>query len=341
MATLKEIATKVGVSLATVSRVLNNDSGILVTDETKAQILQVAESLNYKTAKQRKGKVNTKKIATIGIVEMYDVVKQLQDPYYLLLRNIVEKKAFENNIKLIRLFKSENQYELIEEVELQGIIAIGKFTEEEVESLSIKTKNIVFIDSSPNDELYDGVKVNYKLGVRQGLDYLISLGHKYIGFVGEKYTLGDNKLPVLDDRLKYFLEYMKDNELLNHNFIINSQMTAEGGYEAITSYIDSNKTLPTAIFAANDAIASGIIKGLQEKGLNVPQDVSIVGFNDTIISQYTNPPLTAIRVHIENLGEVSVELMLERLRGRSYPKKVILPSEIILRESVKEIETSL
>ena len=98
MATLKEIADKVGVSLATVSRVLNNDSGILVADETKVQILKVAEELNYKTAKQRKGKNIDKKIVTIGIVEMYDVVKQLQDPYYLLLRNIVEKKAFENEI---------------------------------------------------------------------------------------------------------------------------------------------------------------------------------------------------------------------------------------------------
>ena len=87
MATLKEIADKVGVSLATVSRVLNNDSGILVADETKIQILKVAEELNYKTAKQRKNKNLEKKLVTIGIVEMYDVVKQLQDPYYLLLRN--------------------------------------------------------------------------------------------------------------------------------------------------------------------------------------------------------------------------------------------------------------
>ncbi len=135
---------------------------------------------------------------------MYDVVKQLQDPYYLLLRNIVEKKAFENDIKLVRLFKKDNNYECIEEEELQGIIAIGKFTSEEVEKLADKTINIVFIDSAPNDELYDSVKVNYKLGVKQGLEYFIKLGHKNIGFIGERYTLGDNKIPTFDDRLKYF-----------------------------------------------------------------------------------------------------------------------------------------
>ena len=329
MATLKEIADKVGVSLATVSRVLNNDSGILVADETKEQILKVADELNYKTAKQRKGKNTAKRIVTIGIVEMYDVVKQLQDPYYLLLRNIVEKKAFENDVKLVRLFKKDNDYEVLEDVELQGIIAIGKFTSEEVSKLSYRTGNIVFIDSAPNDELYDSVKINYKLGVKQGLECFIKLGHKEIGFIGEKYTLGDNKIPSFDDRLKFFYEYMNSNGLLKEQYIINSDMTAEGGHKAIIDYIDNKGKMPTAFFTANDAIASGVIR--------VPDDISIIGFNDTIISQYTDPPLAAIRVHIEYLGEVAVDLMLEKLKGRSYAKKVIIPSEFILRDSVRKI----
>ena len=335
MATLKEIAEKVGVSLATVSRVLNNDSGILVADETKAQILQVAEELNYKTAKQRKGKIAGKKLSTIGIVEMYDVVEQLQDPYYLLLRNIVEKNAFENDIKLVKLFKHDNEYELIENVELEGVIAIGKFANDEVTKLAQRTSNIVFIDSAPNDELYDSVKVNYELGVRQGLDYFVKLGHTEIGFIGGKYTLGDHKVPVFDGRLKFFYEYMSSKGLLKEEYIINSEMTAEGGYKSIIEYIDNNNVMPTAFFIANDATASGVIKGLQERFINVPRDVSIIGFNDTIISKYTNPPLTAIRVHIEYLGEVAVELILERIKGRSYAKKVIIPSEFIIRESVK------
>lgn len=337
MATLKEIAEKVGVSLATVSRVLNGDTGILVADDTKAQILKVANELDYKTAKQKKGKVSNKKVAIIGIVEMYDVVKQLQDPYYLLLKNIVEKKAFENNISLVKLFKMENEYELLEDVKLEGIIAIGKFTEEEVENLSKRTSKIVFIDSAPNDEFYDSVKVNYKLGVKQALDYFIKLGHEKIGFIGEKYTLGDNKTLTLDNRYKLFCEYMKNKDKFNEEYIINSDMNAEGGYKAIIEHINNKKNMPTAFFTANDAIASGVIKGLKENNINVPNDISIIGFNDTIISQYTNPPLTAIRVHIENLAEVAVELIMERLKNRSYSKKVIIPSEFILRNSVKEI----
>lgn len=338
MATLKQIADKIGVSLATVSRVLNNDSGLLVSDETKAQILKVADELNYKTVKQRKGKVLNKKIHIIGIVEMYDVVKQLQDPYYLFLKSIVEKRAFENNIRLVKLFKEENNYEILEDAELEGIIAIGKFSEEEVLNLSERSSKIVFIDSSPNDELYDSVKINYELGVKQGLDYFIELGHKKIGFIGEEYTLGDNKIPTKDDRLKFFNEYMKNNGIYNTEYIINSEMTADGGYKAILEHMNNNKSMPTAFFTANDAIASGVIKGLKEKNISVPNEVSIIGFNDTVLSQYTNPPLTAIRVHIEHLGEVAIELILERLNNRSYAKKVIIPSEFILRSSVKNIQ---
>ncbi|MBD7915456.1 LacI family DNA-binding transcriptional regulator [Clostridium sp. Sa3CUN1] len=337
MATLKQIGDKVGVSLATVSRVLNNDSGLLVSDETKEQILKVAAELNYKTAKQRRGKISNKKIHIIGIVEMYDVVKQLQDPYYLFLKSIVEKKAFENNIRLVKLFKEDNSYEILEDAELEGIIAIGKFSEEEVLNLSERTSKIVFIDSSPNDELYDSVKINYELGVKQGLDYFIELGHKEIGFIGEEFTLGDNKIPTKDDRLKFFIEYMKDKEIYNDDYVINSEMTAEGGYKAIVEYINNQKTMPTAFFTANDAIASGVIKGLREKKINVPNEVSIIGFNDTVLSQYTNPPLTAIRVHIEHLGEVAIELILERLNNRNYAKKIIIPSEFILRNSVMKI----
>lgn len=337
MATLREIAEKVGVSLATVSRVLNGDSGILVSDDTKAQILKVANELDYKTAKQKKGKIINKKIAIIGIVEMYDVVKQLQDPYYLLLKNIVEKKAFENNIRLVKLFKQENEYELLEDVKLEGIIAIGKFTEDEVMTLSEITSKIVFIDSAPNDELYDSVKVNYKLGVKQGLDYFMELGHEKIGFIGEKHTLDDNKILSLDNRYKFFCEYMKSKNKFNSEYIINSEMNAEGGYKAIIDYMHNKKIMPTAFFTANDAIASGVIKALKENQIKVPEDISIIGFNDTIISQYTNPPLTAIRVHIEHLAEVAVELMIERLKNRNYSKKVIIPSEFILRNSVRRI----
>ena len=288
MATLKEIADKVGVSLATVSRVLNNDSKIVVSDETRIQILRVAEELKYKTAKQRKNK--SKNIYVVGIVEMFDVAQQLQDPYYLFLRSIVEKQCFQKGIKVVSVFKNGGAYQLFEDTKLNGIICIGKFTEEEVKEVSAISSNLVFLDSSPNDEIYDGVKTNFKLGVFQALNYFTKMGHEKIGFVGSKKTLNDLKIFSLDDRLKFYNEYMKEKSLYNEQFIIDSKMTYDGGYRSISEYLKNNDSLPTALFASNDAVAVGVIRGLKEAGYEVPKDISIIAFNDTIVSQYTNPP---------------------------------------------------
>ncbi|MGL5244754.1 MAG: LacI family DNA-binding transcriptional regulator, partial [Sarcina sp.] len=210
MATLKEIADKVGVSLATVSRVLNNDSGILVADETKVQIFRVADELEYQTVKQRKGRKKKERIFKIGIVDMYNIEKQLADPYYLLLRNVVEKKCFENEIEVVNLHKKEESYECIGNITLDGIIAIGKFQKKEIASLKNKNSNIVFLNSSPNDELYDSVKINFKLGVKQALDYFVSLGHNKIGYIGRKNKTDENNCLTLDSRFKYYREYMQE-----------------------------------------------------------------------------------------------------------------------------------
>ena len=113
MATLKEIAYKSGVSMSTVSRVLNHDSTIAVSDETKLKIFEIADELEYKTVKERKKKHTEEYKTKIGIVEMYDTVNQLEDPYYLLLSNIVEKECFENNIETIKIFKKHDKYEFI------------------------------------------------------------------------------------------------------------------------------------------------------------------------------------------------------------------------------------
>ncbi len=339
MATLKEIAAKAGVSVSTVSRVLNHDDTILVTDETKMKIFEVAEELEYKTIKERKTKKNQVKKIRVGIVEMYDAMMQLEDPYYLLLRNVVEKKCFENNIEVIKLFKTEDKYEYMGNEGIDGIIAIGKFENLEIKLMKEISDNLVFLDSSPDDQEFDSVKINFKLGIKQSLDHLRSLGHTKIGYIGAKYTLGDDKVKSIDARYKYYLEYVQKYEIRNVNFEIDCEsMTSIGGYMAINEYINKENILPTAFFIANDTVATGVYRGLQEKNIGISSEVSIVGFNDSIISKHMSPTLTSVRVHIEYLAQSSVSLILEKLKSnRSYPKKVVIPTELIIRESVSHV----
>lgn len=336
MATLKEIANYVGCSVATVSRVLNHDSSISVSDETKIKIFDAAEELEYKTLKERKitSKFNVNKLR-VGVVEMYNHREQLQDPYYLLLRSVVEKECFDNEIEVVNIYKSENEYKFIGDEKLDGVIAIGKFTKKEIKMISEICDSIVFLDSSPDEQNFDSVIVNFKLGTNKALDYLLELGHKDIGYVGSYKTLDDVKEKNMDNRLKNYIEYMKNKNLYKEENVLDTkEMTAMAGYEATKDFIKDCKKMPTAFFVGTDTIATGVLKALYENNIKVPEDVSIIGFNDLIASQYTVPPLSTVRVHIEHLAGASVDLILEKInKNRTYCKKVIIPSELVIRES--------
>lgn len=336
MATLKEIANYVGCSVATVSRVLNHDSSISVSDETKIKIFDAAEELEYKTLKERKitSKFNVNKLR-VGVVEMYNHREQLQDPYYLFLRSVVEKECFDNEIEVVNIYKSENEYKFIGDEKLDGVIAIGKFTKKEIKMISEICDSIVFLDSSPDEQNFDSVIVNFKLGTNKALDYLLELGHEDIGYVGSYKTLDDVKEKNMDNRLKNYIEYMKNKNLYKEENVLDTkEMTAMAGYEATKDFIKDCKKMPTAFFVGTDTIATGVLKALYENNIKVPEDVSIIGFNDLIASQYTVPPLSTVRVHIEHLAGASVDLILEKInKNRTYCKKVIIPSELVIRES--------
>lgn len=343
MATLKEIAKVVGVSVGTVSRVLNNDTSISVGDETKIKIFNTAEEMQYKTLKQRKidNKIKKNKIR-VGIIEMYNPSEQLEDPYYLLLRSVVDRECFENEIEAVNLYKNDNKYKYIGDSPIDGIIAIGKFSKNEIDLLKDISENIVFLDSSPDKINYDSVKINFRLGTNMALDHLLSLGHNEIGFIGAFKTLDDYKNKSLDKRLKYYKQYMESKKLYNETYVIDTgDVTSMDGYIKMKNYIELSKKIPTAFFVETDTIATGVLRALYEAEIKVPEEVSIVGFNDLIASQHTIPPLTTVRVHIENLASASVDLILERIiKGRKYSKEVIIQSELIVRKSTASCKQS-
>ena len=129
---------------------------------------------------------------------------------------------------------------------------------------------------------------------------------------------------------------MKEKDILNEDYIINCYMTASAGYTAMIEFIKKGN-LPTAFFIATDTIATGVLKALYENKISVPNDISLIGFNDIFVSRYTLPALSTVRVHIENMSNACVGLMLERLNNRTYTKKVIIPSQLIIRESTSSV----
>ncbi|WBW97374.1 LacI family DNA-binding transcriptional regulator [Oceanirhabdus sp. W0125-5] len=338
MATLKDIAKLTNVSLATVSRVLNYDSSISVTNETRKRIFEVAEELDYRTPKQRNKNSdgNIEKIIRIGVLHWYTQDEELEDPYYLSIRKGIEKCAAAKNIQITMIFKNSDKYTINELQKFDGVLAIGKFSNENVEEFAKGCKNITFVDYSPNVKKYDSVVIDFKAAVLEALDYLNGLGHRDIGYIGGLEYIGSENVIIKDEREDVFQQYMKENGFLNSNNIYIGRFTAEDGYNLMKEAIGKGE-LPTAFFVASDSMAIGVLRALYESKISVPEEVSIIGFNDIPTAKYLIPPLTTIKVYTEFMGRTAVELLVERINeNREIAKKVVIPTEVVVRESCKK-----
>ncbi|MBM6615542.1 LacI family DNA-binding transcriptional regulator [Desemzia sp. RIT804] len=329
MATIKEIAEKAGVSSATVSRVLNYDESLSVSDETKKRIFETAERLNY-SKHEKKKKLKQGKIA---VVQWYTEKEELNDLYYLSIRLGVEKKAEEEGYEIVRLFQ-DSKSNLT--ADIAGIVAIGKFSEREIKKLSKWTKNICFVDSNQLSHKLDSVEVDFEQAVTEVVDYLVERQHQKIGFIGGKESYGDQSATVVDKRQLIFEQLLKEQELFSEKFffVADSYHVSDGEKAMQQAMNLLGDDFPTAFFIANDALAIGSLRILQENGLSIPNDVCIIGFNDASVAKYVFPTLSTVRVETELMGETALELLLDRMStDRTVAKKITLSTELIIRES--------
>ncbi|PFN04497.1 MULTISPECIES: LacI family DNA-binding transcriptional regulator [Bacillus cereus group] len=327
MATIKDIAEKAGVSIATVSRVLNNDPLLSVGDETKRKIFEAAEELSYKKRTSRK-----KELPRIALVHWYTEEEELNDLYYMSIRLGIEKRCEQQGLKIVKLFHSQME-ELMKE-NIQGMIAIGKFSEREIGLFEAITKNIVFVDSSPKEETFDSVVVDFEKVTRKVIDYLIEKEHQKIGYIGGRETFKDQTSEIEDPRERAFIKYMKKQELLYEKNIYIGQFSVNDGYSLMKQAIEEQQDqLPTAFFVGNDTMAIGCLRALNEHGIAVPERVNIIGVNDISISQYLSPALSTVKVYTGLMGETAVDLLMERFSGRYLAKKVILSTKLNIRKS--------
>lgn len=334
MATIKEIASLADVSMSTVSRVLNFDETLNVSNPTREKILKIADELEYVPLKAKRIKSKTYK--DIGIIYWYNYEEELEDPYYLSIRLAAEKKCYENNLNLIKLTENSSLDDISK---VNGIIAIGKFNSTTIDNLFSANGNIVFVDFSPDENKFDSVMADVGKATTEILRYLYDLGHRKIGFIGGK----DLENPALknsytDERSIKYKEFLIEKGIFNQNYIYSAdKFTFKAGYNLMLEALKT-KNRPTAFFISNDTMAIGAYKAISESNLSVPDDISIVGFNDQPSAQYMIPALTTVRIPCEYLGSAAVDLLLENLNcSRDYNKKVIIPTEFKIRESCKKI----
>ncbi len=332
MATLKEIANKIDVSITTVSRVLNNDTSLSVSDEIRKKIFKTATSMGYKTPRQRV-RLKSNKRLSIAIIHWFSLDEETNNNCSLLMRRGIEQLSINSNINTFPVYKSNGEYDLSLLEGVNGLICIGKFSRENISSFENISKNIVFVDSSPNEKKFDSVMYDLNSSIREILAMLIDKGYKRIGYIGgQEYVSATVKIG--QKREFIFRDYLYQRNLLDSKFIHVGPMSSKSGYDLMKNELLS-KDKAEVYLCSDDSIALGALRAINEKGIKVPEEIGIIGFNNDHTSAYTFPPLTSVDTNSKFIGEQALRSMIEILEGRTVPVKKIIPTKIVIRQTIK------
>lgn len=326
MATIKEIAEIVGVSSAAVSRVLNYDEGISVSEETREAIFATAEKIGYKK------KVIYPKIENVALLYFTDNEDELEDVFYRGVREEVIKQAKKMNIRL-QIYDRRDGMSVIPR-DLNAFIAVGWLTRKEINQLYKICPRGVFIGTSPDEKLFDAVRPNMDSFVTQMVDYFVEKGHKKIGFIGGSDRNIDTGKPSMDIREWSFRQSVAYYHCLEEEYIlISEKFTVDEGYRMGKELLKKS-SLPTALCIASDTLAVGVLRALNEKGIQVPEQMALFSINDVNIAKYLSPPLTTIHIDIPCICETALDLLRNRvLYGGKVTKLIFVNGIPIFRKS--------
>lgn len=331
--TIKTIAEKAGVSKATVSYVINNKSG--VGEETRQKVLKIIDELNYKPNSVARGLAgqSTEMIGLIipDITDMFyaDIIRGVELvanklDYTINLCTTHGEQAKEN--KMLDYFSSGR---------VDGIILMVYNIDH---SLLTDLKNqkipFVLIDYSQDQDQFCNIVIDNQWGGYKATNYLIGLKHKKISYIhGIKNNIDDQ------NRFLGFKKAMAENDLkINNNYLKYGAYTREGGYQAAKELL-SLTDRPTAVFAANDQMAIGVINAIQEAGLSVPEDISVIGFDDIEASRLMSPGLTTIRQPTYEMGKIAAKKVFSELKkNKKCSQNIKLRSKLVIRESCSVLE---
>ncbi len=333
MINIKDIARLANVSPSTVSKALNNQTDI--SDATKKRILAIAKELNYSPNAFGKGLKN-RTTENLGVIFCRELQPLSGNPFYSRVLEGIEAEVALNNFNLILYFVPTNQQDIspkmVREHQVDGIILVGVFHLEFIQILNQSGLPIIQIDPKIRLTNSHQVLINNEDGAFAATQYLISMGHKKIGFIS-----GDLTRMSFQQRYEGYLKALKYNRIEPDSALIKTG-GLEKGYDQVKELLLAQNR-PTAIFAANDINAIYGYQAIHELGYVIPDDISIVGFDDIDLAKFSTPPLTTVRVYKEELGSLAVRALFKSINGElEFPQTVIVPVKLVERESVKKLD---
>ncbi|GAB5490347.1 MAG: substrate-binding domain-containing protein [Phototrophicaceae bacterium] len=332
--TMKDVAREANVSVATVSRFINDPEE--VSEKLQIRVQEAMSLLNYHPSSFARG-FKMQETRLIGLI-----MPLLDHPFFSRLAQVMEQELFRNNYRVIISNTEEDETRELEYVEMMmrqrvdGVI-INSAIENTDYLFQLQSQNIACVLIDRDVELFDCSKVfsDNSLGGYLGMKYLLELGHRNI-----KVVAPFNFAQPMQHRLRGIRQALAEFSVPEPSdmFLMSNDPSFEMGINA-GKYLAQLDPLPTAIFALTDVTAVGVLHGLAQMGLTVPDDVSVMGYDGVPLSAYIMPSLTTIAQPITQMGIKAVEILLNQLRNPDLPSdRIVLPNQLLIRESTLPID---
>ncbi len=319
MATIKDVASLAGVSLTTVSRVLNRDDSMQVTPEVRNRIFNAAHHLNYIPPRLRK-EAGSRKTLVIGVADWRIIRPDRPNVSISSLSCMLQLMASQYEVSFIRLTFGKQE-------PVDGIIAFGLFSDEEVAFLRSLSYAIVFVNSNQKDYENDQVWLDFNLGQEEMVRYL--LDHKRyanVGYIGGLYEQGNVKIGA--NRLNGLIHILQKRNEYQEQYFHVGEISRESGY-LLAKKAAEEGTLAEAILLGSDEVAEGALEALNELGLRIPKDVAIIIYQDIQALESKWPTSTCIEMFPDYVWENALEMLIGRMeQKRTQAVTVMVPTRM-------------
>lgn len=335
-ATLKDVAEKAGVSTATVSYVLNGTKKT-ISEETKNRVMKAVRQLDYVTDMNAKSLV-VKDSKLIGVVIPQTEGKThrlFSNNFYSEILGAIEYEARESGYQIIisGMDTDENFVRIAHQRNLDGVIAIGVCSDDLFRQFEKIDIPVVLVDSYCKSANFVNIRIDDTLGSYIATKYMIQHGHKDIAFMCG--TLKDNG--VMQKRLQGYKNALKESGIpFKKAYLCEGKVDFKSGMELARDIVENHMPV-TAIVTTADILAIGAVKGIKSEGRKIPEDYSIIGFDDISICDYISPGLTTVKQQISEKGIEAMKMLANVMKGVKDQKDLILPVHIVERDSVKSI----
>ncbi|HEV2117705.1 MAG TPA: LacI family DNA-binding transcriptional regulator [Terriglobales bacterium] len=324
--TMRQIAARARVSVGTVSHVINNTAG--VREPVRRRVLEAIERLGYQPSLLARG-LRRNQTTIIGVI-----IPDISNPFFPLVVRGVEDIAYQNSYRLM-LCNTDNDaqkeqvyFNELRAYRMAGLIVIPS-ADSRLVSLAGGEIPVICLDRCPDGWKGDSVTVDNQEGAYQAIRYLLELGHRRIACI-----TGQLHVTSGVERLKGFKRALREAGVrIVPEYIQEGRFDRLSGYEKALMLLQFSPR-PTAIFAANDLVALGVLAALRELGLRCPEDVSLVGFDDLELTSFTNPALSTVAQPAYQMGARATALLFERLRGENVPTQhIVMKATLKVRDS--------